>query len=95
MLARADEAVRKEKEKAARVNKTVPKEAQELFEGIGRQLPTRWEGKDIVVMESVVVRGPGWRSEDCRAGKDVSQATLTRVKKVVSNFCLFVCGVGA
>lgn len=47
-------------------------------------LPTRWDGKDIVVMDQVVVKGPGYRSEDCRAGKEAGSA-LTRVKKVVSS----------
>lgn len=61
------------------------KEAQEIFDAIGRQLPTRWEGKDIVVLDQVVVRGPGYRGEDCRVGKDVPQGTLARVKKVVSD----------
>ena len=46
-------------------------------------LPTRWEGKDIVVMDHVVVKGPGYRSEDCKAGKEAASA-LGRVKKVVS-----------
>ena len=46
-------------------------------------LPTRWDGKDIVVMDQVVVKGPGYRSEDCRAGKEAGSA-LARVKKVVS-----------
>lgn len=48
-------------------------------------LPTRWDGKDIVVMDQVVVKGPGYRSEDCRAGKEAGSA-LARVKKVVSKF---------
>lgn len=46
-------------------------------------LPTRWEGKDIVVMDQVTVKGPGYRSEDCRAPKEAASA-LARVKKVVS-----------
>lgn len=46
-------------------------------------LPTRWEGKDIVVMDHVTVKGPGYRSEDCRAAKEATSA-LARVKKVVS-----------
>lgn len=47
-------------------------------------LPTRWDGKDIVVMDQVVVKGPGYRSEDCRAGKEAGSA-LARVKKVLEN----------
>lgn len=51
-------------------------------------LPTKWEGKDIVVMDQVIVKGPGYRSEDCKAGKEAGSA-LARVKKVVSRMsCL-------
>lgn len=46
-------------------------------------LPTKWDGKDILVMDQVSVKGPGYRSEDCRAGKEAGPA-LARVKKVVS-----------
>ena len=46
-------------------------------------LPTRWEGKNIVVMDQVTVMGPGYKSEDCKAGKEAGSA-LARVKKVVS-----------
>ena len=48
-------------------------------------LPTRWEGKNIVVMDQVTVMGPGYKSEDCKAGKEAGSA-LARVKKVVSGF---------
>lgn len=48
-------------------------------------LPTKWDGRDIVVMDQVIVKGPGYRSEDCRAGKEAGSA-LARVKKVVSKF---------
>lgn len=84
LLARANAAVLKAKEKAAKRNPSVGKEAQEIFDAIGRQLPTRWEGRDIVVMDQVIVKGPGYRGEDCRTGKDVTQGTLARVRKVVS-----------
>ncbi len=50
-------------------------------------LPTRWDGKDIVVLDQVVVKGPGYRSEDCRAGKEAG-SVLARVKKVVSKSIL-------
>ena len=83
-LARANAAVAKMKEKIAKRNPSVTKEAQEIFDAIGRQYPTRWEGKDIIIMDQVIVRGPGYKPEDCRAGKDVQQGVLTRVKKVVS-----------
>ena len=39
-------------------------------------------------MDQVVVKGPGYRSEDCKAGKEAGSA-LARVKKVVSDIFLF------
>ncbi|KAF6233024.1 hypothetical protein HO173_008780 [Letharia columbiana] len=82
--ARAAAALQRAHEKASRVNRNVSKEAQEIFDAISRMLPTRWDGKDIVVMDQVVVKGPGYRSEDCRAGKEAGSA-LARVKKVLEN----------
>ena len=70
------------KEAASRKNKNVSKEAQELFDGISRTLPTRWDGNSIVVMDSVVISAP-YRGEDCRAGNGVPAGTLSRVRKVV------------
>ena len=83
-MARANAALADAKAKAAKRNPDVSKEAQEIFDALGRQLPVRWEKKDIVVMDQVIVRGPGYKGEDCKAGKDVAQGTLARVKKVVS-----------
>ncbi|KAI4144590.1 MAG: hypothetical protein LQ341_002622 [Variospora aurantia] len=84
LLARADAAVARLKEAASRKNKNVGKEAQDLFDGISRTLPTRWDGNNIVVMDSVVVSSP-YRGEDCKAGSNVAPNTLSRVRKVVDN----------
>ncbi|KAK4691285.1 protein LSM12, partial [Lecanoromycetidae sp. Uapishka_2] len=85
IMARANAALAKEKEKAAKLNANVPKEAQDLFVAIGRQLPTRWNGNDIVVMDQVIMKGPGYGSGDCRAAKNAAPGTLERVRKVVDN----------
>ncbi len=92
-MARANAALAKAKDKAAKRNPSVGKEAQEIFDAIGRQLPVRWEGKDIVVLDQVVVKGPGYRGEDCTAGKNAGQGTLARVRKVVSLLSLELFGV--
>ncbi|KAI4143486.1 MAG: hypothetical protein L6R39_004551 [Caloplaca ligustica] len=84
LLARADAAVARLKEAASRKNKNVSKEAQDLFDGISRTLPTRWDGNNILVMDSVAIIAP-YRGEDCRAGNGVPAATLSRVRKVVDN----------
>lgn len=44
-------------------------------------------------MDQVVVKGPGYRSEDCRAGKEAGSA-LARVKKVVSESSLLAVSDG-
>ncbi|KAL8715997.1 MAG: hypothetical protein Q9220_000664 [cf. Caloplaca sp. 1 TL-2023] len=84
LLARADAAVARLKEVASRKNKAVGKEAQDLFDGLTRTLPTRWDGNNIVVLDSVVI-SPPYRGEDCRAGNGAPANALNRVQKMVSD----------
>ncbi|KAL8695070.1 MAG: hypothetical protein Q9224_003453 [Gallowayella concinna] len=84
LRARADAAVARLKEAASRKNKTVGKEAQDLFDGLCRTLPTRWDGNNIVVNENVII-SPPYRGEDCKAGNGVPAQALNRVRKVVDN----------
>ena len=71
------------KEAAARKNRSVSKEAQDIFDGLSRTLPTRWDGTNMVVNDGVVI-SPPYRAEDCRAGAGQHAGMLGRVKKVVS-----------
>ncbi|KAI4104030.1 MAG: hypothetical protein L6R37_003512 [Teloschistes peruensis] len=84
LMARADAAVARLKEAASRKNKAVGKEAQDLFDGISRTLPIRWDGNNMIVMDSVIISAP-YRGEDCKAGHGVQSQTLSRVRKVVDN----------
>ena len=59
------------------------KEAQDIFDGLYRTLPTRWDGDNIVVNDAVVITAP-YRAEDCRVGGGQQAGMLGRVKKVVS-----------
>lgn len=81
---RADAAVARLKEAAARKNKSVTKEAQDLFDALIRTLPTRWDGTNIVVNDAVVITAP-YRVEDCRLGAGQQAGMLARVKKVLEN----------
>ena len=83
LLKRADAAVARMKEAAARKNRSVSKEAQDIFDGLSRTLPTRWDGTNMVVNDGVVISAP-YRAEDCRAGAGQHAGMLGRVKKVVS-----------
>jgi hypothetical protein len=67
----------------ARKGKGVSKEAQEIFDRLSRTLPTRWEGKDIVANDSVVIEVP-YRPEDCKLLDGAPKESLGRVRKVVS-----------
>ena len=82
---RVDAAVARIKEAAARKNRSVSKEAQDIFDGLSRTLPTRWDGTNMVVNDGVVITAP-YRAEDCRAGAGQQAQMLGRVKKVVSGF---------
>lgn len=83
LLDRANTAVAAAKEKAAKVNKAVGRETQEIFDALDKQFSARWKEKDIIVMERVVLRGPGYRVEDCKVITKDGEGLLGRVKKVV------------
>lgn len=85
LLDRASAAVARLQEGAARKNKSVSKDGQEIFDALSRTLPTRWDGTSIVVMDAVVIANP-YKGEDCKAKAGAGQqaGVLPRVKKVVS-----------
>ena len=84
LQSRLDAAITRLKAEDARKGKGVTREAQDIFDRISRTLPTRWEGKDIVVSDAVVIEAP-YRSDDCRLITGAAKESLGRVKKVVSN----------
>ena len=90
LLNRANTAVATAKEKAAKVNKGVGREIQEIFDALDKQFSARWKEKDIIVMERVVLRGPGYRVEDCKVITKDGEGLLGRVKKVVRRAAEFM-----
>ena len=90
LQARANEALARRKEAAARINKNVSREAQELFDSLDRHSKVQWLGNDILMYGEVVVKAPGYKVEDCKGWKsDVSSKVVERVKKVVSAITSF------
>lgn len=84
---RAADALARAKEEKAKLNPDVSRETQNVFTALAKQFPgTKWVGKDMHVMGEVVVKAPGYRSEDCRAQSKEGAGALGRVKKVVSSF---------
>lgn len=87
---RANEALARRKEAAARINKNVSREAQELFDSLDRHSKVQWFGNDILMYGEVVVKAPGYKVEDCKGVRsDVSSKVVERVKKVVSAIISF------
>ncbi|KAL9127563.1 MAG: hypothetical protein Q9217_003580 [Psora testacea] len=85
LQSRANAALAKAKERAAKINRGVGREAQDVFDALDKQFSARWKAKDIIVMERVVVRGPGYRAEDCRVITKDGEGLLGRVKKVLEH----------
>ncbi|KAL9101662.1 MAG: hypothetical protein Q9163_003101 [Psora crenata] len=85
LQSRANAALAKAKERATKVNRGVGREAQDVFDALDKQFSARWKAKDIIVMERVVVRGPGYRAEDCKVITKDGEGLLGRVKKVLEH----------
>lgn len=85
LLARANTALARAKEKATKLNQAVGRETQDVFDALDKQFGAQWKGKDILVMERVVVKGPGYKGEDCRVVTKDGEGLLGRVKKVLEN----------
>ena len=83
LQSRVEATIARLKAEDAKKGKGVSKEAQDIFDRISRTLPTRWDGKDIVVSDVVVIEAP-YRPEDCRSVIGAAKESLGRVKKVVS-----------
>ncbi|MCJ1384316.1 hypothetical protein MMC17_007432 [Xylographa soralifera] len=84
LQSRLESTIARLKAEEARKGKGVSREAQKIFDRISRTLPTRWEGKDIIVSDAVVIEAP-YRPEDCKAGTGAAKESLNRVKKVLEN----------
>ncbi|MCJ1473402.1 hypothetical protein MMC13_002053 [Lambiella insularis] len=82
LQSRLESTIARLKAEEARKGKGVTRDAQEIFDRIARTMPTRWDDKDIVVNENVVIQAP-YRPEDCRAESGASKESLNRVKKVL------------
>lgn len=75
-------AIGKLRESEARRGKGVTREAQDIFDAIGRTMPTLWDGTTIVVAEAVAIAAP-YRPDDCRPLVAGDTAAVFRVRKVV------------
>ncbi|KAI9812017.1 MAG: hypothetical protein M1827_004909 [Pycnora praestabilis] len=81
LKAREDAAIKVLKEREQKRGKGVGKEAQDIFDILGKTMSTRWHETSIVVLDAVIITPP-YRPEDCKAPAG-QQTALNRVKKVL------------
>ncbi|KAI9673902.1 MAG: hypothetical protein M1817_002108 [Caeruleum heppii] len=75
-------ALEAERRKEQSRGRGVPKEAQEIYDALGRTLPVRWNEQNIMVLDSIVI-APPYCVEDCHATDKQAGAALQRVAKVL------------
>ncbi|GAA6005566.1 hypothetical protein JCM10207_005252 [Rhodosporidiobolus poonsookiae] len=80
--ARVDKAVAEDRKARARVGQGVSAEAQAVFDGLAKTLPVRWHGKQIVVMDEILIDEP-YGVENVKAGKG-AQDRLERIRRVLT-----------
>jgi len=84
LKAREENAIREMKKWEAGRGKGVSKEAQEMFDHISRTLPTRWNDKQIIINDSVILDAP-YSPSDLKAPKE-KQYTVPQIKRVVEGY---------
>lgn len=67
---------------ASKLGVGVSRGGQHLFDTLSKTLPCKWAGKDIVVLQQVVITAP-YTPNSCSAVQDQDQAALDRVRKLV------------
>ncbi|KAJ5899475.1 hypothetical protein N7495_004219 [Penicillium taxi] len=82
LKAREAKAVNELQEQEARRGKGVTREAQDIFDALGRTMPARWDGQNIIVADAVSI-APYYRVDDCRPLIKGDTAALARVRKVL------------
>jgi protein LSM12 len=60
----------------------VTQEAQDIFDALARTLPCRWQDRNIVVMDEVVIAAP---YKQCAGVDGVDPRAVERVQKVLAN----------
>ncbi|KAF2402440.1 hypothetical protein EJ06DRAFT_507308 [Trichodelitschia bisporula] len=82
--AREEKAVREAQRKEANRGRGVSAEAQEVFDHFEKTLPTRWDGPNIIVNDSIRVEPP-YTVESLRVPKN-KQGQMMQIKKVLEGF---------
>lgn len=85
-------AIKKESQRCAKINPSIRREAQLLFNDIDRTLPCRWDGSSIVVLEDIEIVAPythehvQLRSAAAAGASTRAANSLSRVRQIVETY---------
>jgi hypothetical protein len=82
-------AIKKESQRASKINPNIGREVQLLFNELDRTLPCRWDGPKIVVLEDIEIVSPYTKDNvQMRSGAASARpsTSLGRVKQIVDTY---------
>ena len=79
---REEENIKAAQARAANIGVGVTQEAQDIFDALARTLPCRWQDRNIVVMDEVVIAAP---YKQCAGVDGGDPRAVERVQKVLAN----------
>ena len=84
LAARAEKLERQHQEALSKIGTGVTADAQQTFDWLSKTLPCAWDGKTIVVMETITVAPPYLEEDTCVASIGGDKMAVDRVRRIIA-----------